>query len=248
MTIHSIAINEEEKEIYQTFENLSGADTDGNSLDFTNYYMQYNKNPLYIIMGEFHYSRYPHTEWENEVIKIKMSGVNTIATYIFWNMHERKKGVFDYSGDLDLRRFVQICKKHGLYVVLRIGPFAHGEVRNGGIPDWLYGRPFKLRSNDQRYLDLVKRLYDSIAAEVTGLYFEDGGPIVGIQLENEFMHCGAPWEMTYKQQLSYVDSGEGGYDHMMALKRTAVECGMNPVFFSLRVSWRDQSGDRQHIL
>jgi len=232
MSSYCILVDNNEKDIYPAFKSFHGIDPAGNKFDFTNYYVQFNEKPIYMIMGEFHYSRYPSCEWEEEIIKIKMSGVNTIATYVFWNMHERKEGLFDYSGDLNLNKFISLCNKHNVLVILRIGPFCHGEVRNGGMPDWLYGRPFKIRSNDERYLYYVKELYQSIANEIKGLYFNDGGPIVGIQLENEFMHCGAPWETTYKQINSYVDIGSDSDEHMMELKKIATKFGMIPVFFS----------------
>ena len=79
-----------------------------------------------------------------------------------------------------------------MYAIVRVGPFCHGEVRNGGMPDWLYGSPFPLRSNDERYLSLVRRLYREIGRQLRGLFFSEGGPIIGIQLENELMHAGAP--------------------------------------------------------
>lgn len=232
MNIYTVSVNNNKKDIYRAFKSFHGVDPDGNKIDFSNYYLQINEKPTYVIMGEFHFSRYPNSEWEEEIIKIKMSGVNTIATYVFWNMHEREEGVFDYSGDLDVKRFISLCNKHGIYVVLRIGPFCHGEVRNGGIPDWLFGRPFKLRSNDKRYLDYVRELYQSIAREITGLYFNEGGPVIGIQLENEFMHCGAPWETVTKQTNSYVEPGHGSEEHMLKLKEIALENSMEPVFFS----------------
>ena len=133
-----------------------------NQISFTNYYMEVNGRPYFAVSGEFHYSRYPYQLWEDELIKMKMSGVNIVSTYVFWNHHEEEEGVFDWSGNKNLRFFVDLCGKHGLYVIIRVGPFCHGEVRNGGIPDWLYGRPFDLRSNDEGYLSYVRRLYSEI--------------------------------------------------------------------------------------
>lgn len=93
-----------------------------------------------------------------------------------------------------MRRFIELCGQRGLNFVLRIGPFVHGEWRNGGLPDWLYGQPFGVRSNDPRYLAHVGRFYNEIGAQVEGLLFRDGGPIIAIHIENEYMHAGAPWE------------------------------------------------------
>ena len=97
--------------------------------------------------------------WEDELIKMKMCGINMVATYVFWIHHEEEEGIFDFSGSRDIRRFVELCKRHGLYVILRVGPFDHGEVRNGGLPDWLYGKPFEVRKISEGFLDYTKRLY-----------------------------------------------------------------------------------------
>jgi len=109
-------------------------------------------------------------------------------------------GVFDWSGDRDLRQFIELCRKHNLYVLVRIGPFCHGEIRNGGLPDWIYGRPFEVRSNDEGYLFYARRLYHNIAEQLKGLYYKDGGTVIGIQLENELQHSAAPWEISYPGQ------------------------------------------------
>ena len=115
--------------------------------------------------------------------------------------------------------FVMLCGRLGLQAIVRVGPFAHGECRNGGIPDWLYGRPFAVRSNDERYLAYVRRLYGEIAQQIDGLLFKDGGPVIGIQLENEYMHAGAPWEVTFRQGTEYVPAGMDGAEHIMILKQ-----------------------------
>lgn len=114
--------------------------------------------PWYIVSGEFQYSRYDCSLWEEEILKIKAGGVNTIATYCFWNHHEFEQGKWNFSEDMDLKRFLALCKKHNMYVILRIGPFCHGEVVYGGFPKYVARYP-KKRSNDAKYLDWVKLLY-----------------------------------------------------------------------------------------
>ena len=89
------------------------------------------------VMGEIHYSRIPADEWAEEVHKMKEGGVTVIATYVFWNHVEEQEGVFNWSGQRDLRRFLEVCKNEEMPVILRIGPFCHGEVRNGGILPFL---------------------------------------------------------------------------------------------------------------
>ena len=210
---------------------LGGANPQGRSIEFTSYYMLQNGKPCIPVMGEFHFSRYRHQFWEEELLKIKAGGIDIVATYVFWNHIEEEEGVFDWSGNKDLRQFIELCGKHHLDALVRIGPFAHGECRNGGLPDWIYGRPFEVRSNDERYLAYVRRLYQAIAAQLDGLLFKDGGPVIGIQLDNEYMHCGAPWEVTFKPGTEWVPSGSEGVEHIIRLKEMARKAGLDvPIY------------------
>lgn len=138
------------------------------------------------VMGEFHYARFDDNEWRNELLKMKAGGINIIASYIFWIHHEEEKRSYDWSGSRNLRKFVEICKELDLMLVLRIGPFCHGEVRNGGIPDWIINGPYKIRSLDANFIDEVDQWYDKIYRQVRGLLWKDGGPVVGVQLDNEY--------------------------------------------------------------
>jgi beta-galactosidase len=205
---------------------LGGSSPKGDSIGFTSAYITFNGEPWLAVCGEMHYCRYPRRYWRDELQKMKACGVDVVSTYIFWNHHEEEEGVFDWSGDRDLRSFVELCGQIGLYVIVRVGPFGHGEARNGGLPDWLYGRPFPVRSNHPRYLDLTRRLYMEIGRQLAGLFFKDSGPIIGVQLENEFMHAAAPWETTPRLCLEYVTTGTGGIEHMRILKRLALEAGL----------------------
>ncbi|MDT0268565.1 beta-galactosidase [Streptomyces sp. DSM 44915] len=137
------------------------------------------------VMGEFHFSRYPLADWREELLKIRAGGIDTVATYLFWNQHEETRGDHRFDGDLDIRRFVRLCAELDLAVVVRIGPWAHGECRNGGFPDWLAEVDCAPRTDDPRYLALVEPYYRRIAHELRGLSVLDGGPIVGVQVENE---------------------------------------------------------------
>ena len=186
-----------EKEIVSGHLDLGGTNPNGDSIAVNSYYISYKGKAFIPVIGEIHYSRYPARYWDESLKKMKAGGINVIATYVFWNVHERKEGVFDWSGNLNLRRFAELCEKNDVFLIVRMGPFCHGEMRNGGIPDWLYGRTFEIRSNDEEYLGYVDRLYGEIGKQCDGLLFKDGGPIVGVQLENEFQHSAAPWEITY---------------------------------------------------
>ncbi len=167
------------------------------------------------VMGEIHYSRLPQDEWVSSVCKMKEGGVTVIATYVFWNHIEEKEGVFNWSGQRDLRKFIEICAEEDLPVVLRIGPFCHGEVRNGGIPDWVFAKGVKTRTEDPQFLALVERLYRQIFTQLQGLQWKDGGPVMACQFDNEYR-------------------GHGSY--LMSLKKMAEEIGFDLPFYT-RTGW-----------
>lgn len=218
-------------DIHSTLSQLHGIDPNGKEFSFTNRYMIRDGHPFFGICGEFHFSRYNCEEWEDELIKMRMGGINIVPTYVFWNHHEEIKGQFDWSGNKDLRRFVKLCQKYNLDVILRVGPWDHGEVRNGGFPDWLYGEPLVVRSNNELYLHYVKRLYDEIGKQAHGLFFKDGGPIIGLQLDNEFEHAGAAWEITTGTSNEWIPAGFDGNDHIKKLKEIAKHAGMEaPIY------------------
>lgn len=171
------------------------------------------------VMGEIHYSRIPADEWEDEVRKIKEGGVTVIATYVFWNHIEEQEGIFRWDGQRDLRRFIEICKQQDMPVVLRIGPFCHGEVRNGGMPDWIFTKGCKLRSTDKTFLGYVDRLYRQIFSQIICLQWKDGGPIVACQFDNEY---------------------RGSGDYLMVLKRIALNIGFDLPFYT-RTGWPELS-------
>jgi len=167
------------------------------------------------VMGEIHYSRLPEKEWREAVKKMKDGGVTIIATYVFWNHIEAKEGIFNWSGNRNLRKFIEICKDENMPVVLRVGPFCHGEARNGGIPDWFFEKNIKSRSEEPEFLALVKLLYRQIFTQVQGLQWKDGGPIMACQFDNEYR-------------------GHGSY--LMALKNIANEIGFDLPFYT-RTGW-----------
>ncbi len=217
---------------------LGGANPQGHTIAFTNYYMLRDGVPCIPVMGEFHFARYPAALWEDALLKMRAGGIDIIASYVFWNYVEEDEGAFDWSGNRDLRRFVELCAAHDMPLIVRVGPFAHGECRNGGLPDWLYGRPFEVRSNDPRFLAYVRRLYEQIAAQLDGLLFRDGGPVIGIQLDNEYMHCGAPWEVTFRQGMEWVPAGSEGDSYILTLKALARNVGLDVPIYTC-TAWRN---------
>ena len=221
-----------DKRTYPLGEDFRGIAPSGDELSLTNYYFEKNGAPYFGVSGEFHFSRVPEDQWEDELIKMKLGGVGVVASYLFWIHHEEEEGKFRFDGRRDLRRFVELCAKHGLYVILRAGPFAHGEVRNGGLPDWLYGKPFEARSLDEGFLVCVKRFYAQIGQQVRGLFFRDGGPIIGVQLDNEYMHSSSPWEITSGASDEWIPAGRDGDAYLLRLKELAAECGLLPPFYT----------------
>lgn len=158
---------------------------DGVAITLNNYYLMKGGKPWLPVMGEMHYSRYPDNLWNDAVKKMKAGGLEIVATYCFWIHHEEIEGQFDFTGRRNLRRFIETCKDNHMYVLLRIGPFCNGEVRNGGIPDWVKQKGIKSRTNDPEYLKLARTLYQQYFNQVKGLLYKDGGPIIGVQLDNE---------------------------------------------------------------
>ncbi|HBC87727.1 MAG TPA: glycosyl hydrolase family 35 [Lentisphaeria bacterium] len=226
MNIQSITLPKR-KNISLAKKIFSGRSRNGGTIAMNSLYLEFNGRPWLPSMGEFQYSRYPADLWEDEIRKIKAGGVDIVPTYAFWIHHEEEEGVFDWTGRRNVRRFVELCKKHGLWVIMRMGPFCHGEARNGGMPDWLFGRSFEVRRNDPKYLFYVKRLYNQIGKQLKGLTFKDGGPIIGIQCENEFMSSAAPWETTHNTGMLYTPVGSDGISHMKVLKKSAISAGMD---------------------
>lgn len=195
---------------------MSGRDSRGNLYEVDNISMLKNGKRFLPVMGEFHYSRWEPETWEEELLKMKAGGLDAVATYVFWIHHEEHEGEWDFEGCRDLRRFLEVCQKADILVWLRIGPWAHGECRNGGFPDWLVERcGDRLRSNDPDYLEAVKKFYHRIGEQVKGMMISEGGPILGIQLENEYGHCGGgPTEWSELKA------------HMLTLKELAIQEGM----------------------
>ena len=181
-------------------------------------YMLKDQKPWFPIMGEIHYSRYPREYWKESIYKMKAGGVDVISSYVLWIHHEEIEGEYDFTGDKDLRSFVETCKACDAYMILRIGPWCHAEVRNGGFPDWLLQKDFEVRTNDSAYLEEVRKFYSKIYEQVKGLLLKDGGPIIGLQIENEYGHCGGL-------------TGEEGEEHMRILTQMAKEIGFEvPIY------------------
>lgn len=144
--------------------------------------------PFQIIAGEVHYARIPHEYWRHRILMAKAMGLNTIATYIFWNYHEPLPGEFDFSqGNHDLAAFVRIAQEEGMWVILRPGPYACAEWEFGGFPSWLLREPEgKVRERDARFMEACRRYLMRLGQEVASLQVTRGGPVLMVQVENEY--------------------------------------------------------------
>lgn len=199
--------------------NLGGSNN-RECIEVTNRYLVRNGRPWIPIMGEMHYVRVPRAQWRESLSRMKAGGITTVSAYVIWIYHEEEEGSFDFTGSRDLRAFVRTAQECGLEVVLRIGPWVHGEVRNGGFPDWLIKKGIPLRRSDARYLEYVRRFYRKISEQVQSQLFGEDGPVWGIQLENELTD---------------------GAEHLLDLKRIAIQEGLQVPVYTV-TGWNARNG------
>ncbi|HTT19083.1 MAG TPA: beta-galactosidase [Candidatus Sulfotelmatobacter sp.] len=146
-----------------------------------------DSKPFQIISGEMHYARVPREYWRDRLRKARAMGLNTVSTYVFWNVHEPKPGVYDFAGSLDVAAFIRMAQEEGLYVILRPGPYSCAEWDLGGFPAWLLAKPdIMLRSTDENFLVPAERWLKRLGQELAPLQLAHGGPILAVQVENEY--------------------------------------------------------------
>ncbi|HYK38047.1 glycoside hydrolase family 35 protein [Alloacidobacterium sp.] len=143
--------------------------------------------PFQVISGEMHYARIPRAYWRDRMRMAKAMGLNTITTYVFWNVHEPKPGVYDFSGNNDVVEFIREAQQEGLYVILRPGPYACAEWEFGGFPSWLLkDHSTVVRSSDPKFIEPARRWILRLGKELAPLQIGNGGPIILVQVENEY--------------------------------------------------------------
>ncbi|HEX8713642.1 MAG TPA: beta-galactosidase, partial [Terracidiphilus sp.] len=160
-------------------------------------HFQLDGKPFQILSGEIHYERIPRAYWRDRMEMAKAMGLNTIATYVFWNVHEPKPGVWDFSGNADLPEFLREAQQEHLYVVLRAGPYSCAEWEFGGFPAWLLADPkmeTALRSNDPAFMVPAEKWIMKLGQEVARYQIGRGGPIIAVQMENEYGDFGSDQE------------------------------------------------------
>ena len=167
--------------------------------------------PFQIISGELHYPRIPREAWRHRMKMAKSMGLNTIGTYIFWNLHEPKKDVFDFSGQNDIVEFVKIAKEEGLWVILRPSPYVCAEWEFGGYPFWLQNtKDLKVRSTESQYLEEYRKYIHEIGRLLAPLQINHGGNILMVQVENEYGSYGEDKQYLEVNQDMFIEAGFDG--------------------------------------
>jgi len=161
---------------------------DGHTFSFGGDQFLLDGKPFQIIGGEMHYARIPAEYWRHRIRMAKAMGCNTVAVYVFWSFHERSEGVFDFtSPERDLARFLRMAQAEGMWVLLRPGPYSCGEWDFGGLPSYMLRHPdLKIRCLDPHYMAPVERYIRALAQVVKPLQVTEGGPILMVQIENEY--------------------------------------------------------------
>ena len=202
----------------------------GKEIRVNNLYMDEGGIPKLPVMGEIHYNRMDHRYWRDALLKMKASGIDIVATYCIWSLHEEVEGELSWEGHLNLRRFVELCKELDMKVHLRFGPYCNAEIKNGGLPDWIVNNKNQVtRSNDPLYLEYSRRWYQAVYDQVKGLLWKDGGPIMALQLENEYVKEGMI------------------VSHLLNLKKMAVEIGFDVPVYSM-THWMDSEYPKGEIV
>ncbi len=167
-----------------------------------------NGKPYQIISGEMHYARIPPEYWADRLRKARAMGLNTVCTYMFWNTHEPEPGQFDFSGPLDAARYIRLAGEAGLNVILRCSPYACAEWDFGGFPARLLNEPgIRVRCLDARYMAAVARYVRRLGEELAGLQSTRGGPIIALQVENEYGSYGNDREYMAELARLYRQAG-----------------------------------------
>lgn len=172
--------------------------------------------PFQILSGEMHYARIPRAYWRARMEMAKTMGLNTIATYVFWNVHEPEPGVWNFTDNADLPEFLREAQQEGLHVILRAGPYSCAEWEFGGFPAWLLADPkmeTALRSNDPAFMVPAERWLTKLGQEVAQYQIGRGGPIIAVQMENEYGNFGS--DQDYLQHLREIFLKAGFTDALL---------------------------------
>ena len=166
-----------------------------------------NGERVLLIMGEIHYSRSPRQSWPDLLDRSVAAGLNCIAAYVFWNWHEVRRGVYDFSGDHDLGYFLSLCAERNLYVLLRSGPYCCAEWNYGGYPPYLRNEPdITIRTWNEPYLNRVEKYFQHLVPEFRTYLATNGGPIILVQVENEYANVAKRYGEAGQRYLVWMES------------------------------------------
>jgi beta-galactosidase len=167
--------------------------------------------PYQLISGEMHYPRVPKEAWRDRMKMAKAMGLNTIGTYVFWNLHEPQKGKFDFSGNNDIAQFVKVAQEEGLWVILRPSPYVCAEWEFGGYPYWLQNEQgLVVRSKEKQYLDEYKKYIMEVGKQLAPLQVNHGGNILMVQIENEYGSYAADKDYLDINRKMFIEAGFDG--------------------------------------
>ena len=167
--------------------------------------------PIQLISGEMHYPRVPREAWRARMKMAKAMGLNTIGTYVFWNLHEPQPGRFDFTGNYDIAAFVRLAQEEGLWVVLRPSPYVCAEWEFGGYPYWLQQeKDLKVRSKDPKFLAAYRRYIQQVAKQLAPLQINHGGPVLMVQVENEYGFYSDDKEYMDLNRRLFIEAGFDG--------------------------------------
>ncbi|HEX8330667.1 MAG TPA: beta-galactosidase family protein [Hymenobacter sp.] len=167
--------------------------------------------PFQMISGELHYPRIPREAWRQRIRMAKAMGLNTIGTYVFWNLHEPQPGQFDFKGNNDVAAFVKIAQEEGMWVVLRPSPYVCAEWEFGGYPYWLQNTPgLQVRSQEPQYVAAYRRYIQAVGQQLAPLQVNHGGPVLMVQIENEYGSYGSDKAYLALNQKLFQEAGFDG--------------------------------------
>ena len=163
------------------------ADNGGGTFTAGNKTFLLNGNPFVVKAAELHYPRIPRPYWEHRIRMCRALGMNTICLYVFWNIHEQREGEFNFTGQNDIAAFCRLAQENGMYVIVRPGPYVCAEWEMGGLPWWLLKKKdIRLREQDPYFMDRVSKFMAKVGEQLAPLTIQNGGPIIMVQVENEY--------------------------------------------------------------
>ena len=205
------------------------------SIDFSDNCFIKDGFPFRYVSGSFHYFRTPSVYWDDVFKKMRAGGLNTVQTYVPWNYHELYPNVFDFEGDRDIGRFLELAHQNNLLAILRPGPFIDAEWEFGGLPSWLLKeRDIVLRSSNEKYLRHVDRWMNVLLTRLKPYLYENGGPIIMVQVENEYGSYGC--DHGYLEHLYHLFLDLLGENVVLfttnGCSHAEMECGSIPQVYS----------------